>query len=86
MKKPEELNPDYFLNVAKLFDPTSMLHTFNFQIPAEELKALHTDKSPWKSEIKEGDMLDAIMEEKSMNCSGWAEAQVQRITDDELYL
>jgi hypothetical protein len=47
---------------------------------------LHTDKSPWKSEIKEGDLIDAIMEEKTMNCSGWAEARVHRITEDELYL
>ena len=37
-KPAEELVPDFFLNVAKLFEPTSSLHQFNYQIPAEELK------------------------------------------------
>jgi hypothetical protein len=41
VKQPEDLVPEYFLNMSKLFDPTSSLHSFNFQIPAEELKVRH---------------------------------------------
>lgn len=50
------------------------------------VKALHTDRSPWRADLQEGDFIDAIMEEKNVNASGWAEARIQRITKDELFL
>jgi hypothetical protein len=36
--KTKELNADFFLNLSKVFDPIASLHSFNYQIPAEELK------------------------------------------------
>ena len=44
------------------------------------------DKAAWRNDVKEGDIVDAVMEEKNFNCSGWAEARVAGVNGDELYL
>lgn len=85
-EKPSELNVDFFTSFAKLYDPLSNLHCFNYQIPAEELKQLHNDRSAWRTELKEGDLVDAIMEDRNYHCSCWSEAVIKSVNKDELYL
>jgi hypothetical protein len=60
------------------------LHSYNYQIPEEQLKRLRSANQDWRTQLKEGDMVDAIADENNVRCSGWSQAKISSINTDML--
>ena len=76
-----------FLDGIKyLFDYDTILHNYNYQMPEELLKSLRSANQEWRKELKEGDMVDAIIDENNSRCSGWSQARIAQVTVDMLRL
>lgn len=62
------------------------MHLYSYQISEEELKRLRSANQEWRKELKEGDMVDAIIDEASSRCSGWSQARIDQVNGDTLHL
>lgn len=69
-----------------LFEYDSILHNYNYLISEEELKRLRSANQEWRKELKEGDMVDAIIDENGSRCSGWSQARIDQVNGDTLHL
>ena len=86
MLKHGQLNLQFFDSVKFLFEYDSILHNYNYQIPEDELKSLRSANQEWRKELKEGDMVDAIIDENNSRCSGWSQARISQVNGDVLHL
>ena len=90
--KARQFNQQFLLACRQIFDYDCMLHKFNFQIADEALHALFTKGTgqEWRSDLKEGDMVDAVQHYRdkagSSRGSGWATAKIAKVDDDQLHL
>lgn len=55
-----------------VFNYDTILNLYNYQISEEELKRLRSANQEWRKDLKEGDMVDAIIDEAAARCSGWS--------------
>ena len=78
--------PVFFDSVKHLFEYDTNLHQFNYQISEEELKKIRSANQEWRKDLKEGDMVDAIIDEPLSRCSGWGQAKIDQINGDSLHL
>jgi hypothetical protein len=69
-----------------VFEHDSILHNYNYQISEEELKRIRSANQEWRKELKQGDMIDAIIDEPSSRCSGWSQARIESVNSDVLHL
>jgi hypothetical protein len=72
--------------VKHIFDYDSILHNYNYQISEEELKKIRSANQEWRKDLKEGDMIDAIIDEPMTRCSGWSQARIGTVNGDTLQL
>jgi len=47
---------------------------------------MKTSKQEWRTLLKEGDMVDAVQDIQEWRCSGWSQARVRAVHEDELEL
>ena len=72
MLRSKYFNGVFFEAVKHLFTYDSPLHYANYQISEEELKKLHATNQEWKRDLKEGDMVDAILDDPVAKINGWS--------------
>ena len=58
-----------------MFEYDVFLHNYNYQIPEDELKKLRNTNQKWRRDLKEEDMVDAIVDENN-KCAGWSQARI----------
>jgi hypothetical protein len=68
-----------------VFEYDTILHNYNYQIPEDELKRLRNTNQEWRKELKQGDMIDAIVDENN-RCSGWSQARISQVNGELLFL
>jgi len=78
--------PVFFDAMKHVFEHDSILHNYNYQISEEELKRIRSANQEWRKELKQGDMVDAIIDEASSRCSGWSQARIESVNSDVLHL
>jgi hypothetical protein len=76
----------FFDSVKHVFEYDSILHNYNYQISEEELKRIRSANQEWRKDLKEGDMIDAIIDEPMTRCSGWSQARIATVNADTLHL
>jgi len=76
----------FFDSVKLIFEYDSILHNYNYQISEEELKRIRSANQEWRKDLKEGDMIDAIIDEPMTRCSGWSQARIDSVNGDTLHL
>ena len=85
-------NQDFLLACRQIFDYDCNLHRCNYQIPEATLQRLFTKGTgqAWRKELKEGDMVDALLHHydrtDSSRGAGWAQAKISKVLEDTLYL
>jgi hypothetical protein len=53
----------FFDSIKHVFEHDSLLHNYNYQISEDELKRIRSANQEWRGDLKEGDMVDAIVDE-----------------------
>lgn len=76
----------FFDSIRNVFTHDNILNLYNYQIPEEELRKLRSQDQQWRTELKVGDMVDAIVDDLSYRCTGWSQARIDQINGDTLRL
>lgn len=65
MLKLGQYHAIFFDSIRNVFNYDTIMHLYSYQISEEELKRLRSANQEWRKELKEGDMVDAIIDEAS---------------------
>lgn len=66
--------PVFFEAMKFAFEHDSILHNYGYQISEEELKRIRSANQEWRADLKEGDMIDTLVDEPLGRISGWSQA------------
>ncbi len=84
--KRGQYSPVFFEAIKHVFEHDSILHNYGYQISEEELKRIRSANQEWRADLKEGDMIDALVDDSLTKLSGWSQACIDQVNGDVLHL
>ena len=78
--------PVFFEAMKHAFEHDSIWHNYGYQISEEELKRIRSANQEWRADLKEGDMIDALVDDTHCKISGWSQALIDSVNGDILHL
>jgi hypothetical protein len=84
-------NVEFLLAIRQILDFDCSLHKLHYTIPEVEIQRLYTRAQSWRTELKAGDKVDALLhsydtQRSQSRGAGWSKAEIIDVDGDKLSL